>query len=88
MLKEEDRCLLSAGRCHVRFIWVNDRSPSSHSACAVCARSIGSTYLRDIETRLCYCDPGCYASVRPNKLGSDPFVPDPARAAADGPMKS
>ena len=52
----------------MRFIWVNDRVPSSHSVCAACGRSIGSTYLRHIETRRCYCDPGCYASVRPDNL--------------------
>jgi hypothetical protein len=67
----------------MRFIWVNDRAPSSHSVCAACGRSIGSTYLRHIETRLCYCDPGCYASARPDDLGIGPFTPDQAGAVLE-----
>jgi hypothetical protein len=57
----------------MRFIWVNDRALSSHSVCAACGRSIGSNYLRHIETRLYYCDPDCYASARPDDRGIDPL---------------
>jgi hypothetical protein len=57
----------------MRLIWVSDRALSSHSVCAACVRPVGSTYLRHIETRLCYCDHGCYASVRPDNLGIVPF---------------
>ena len=64
----------------MRFIWVNDRMPSSHSVCAACDRSIGASYLRHIETRLYYCDPDCYASARPNDRGIDPLTQDQAGA--------
>jgi hypothetical protein len=67
----------------MRFICVNDRTPSSHPVCAACGRSIGSTYLRQIETRLCYCDPGCYASVHPGNLEIGPFIPDQAGAVLE-----
>jgi hypothetical protein len=67
----------------MRFICVNDRAPSSHSVCAACDRSIGSTYLRHIETRLCYCDADCYASLCPDNLGIGPFTPDQAGAVLE-----
>jgi hypothetical protein len=62
----------------MRFIWVNDGGPSSHSVCAACSRSIGSTYVRHIETRFFYCDHDCYASVHPDNLGIGPFTTDQA----------
>jgi hypothetical protein len=58
----------------MRFIWVNGRAPLSHSVCAACDRLIGSAYLRHIETRLFFCDPGCYASVRVDNLGIGSFT--------------
>jgi hypothetical protein len=67
----------------MRFIWVNDRPPSSHSVCAACDRSIGSTYLRHIETQLCYCDSGCYGAVCPDNPGIGPFTPDQAGAVLE-----
>ena len=36
----------------MNFIWVNGRTPSTQSACAVCSRPIGAAYLRHIETQL------------------------------------
>lgn len=45
----------------MRFILVNGRTPSRHAACALCAKPIGATYLREIATRLPYCDADCYA---------------------------
>ena len=47
----------------MKFIWVNGRTPSSQSACAVCSRPIRAAYLRHIETGLLFCDCDCYASA-------------------------
>ena len=47
----------------MKFIWVNGRTPSSQSACAVCSRTIGAAYLRHIETGLLFCDCDCYVSA-------------------------
>jgi hypothetical protein len=52
----------------MKFIWVNGRTPSSPSACAVCSQPIGAAYLRHIETQLFYCDHDCYAA-RPEVPG-------------------
>ena len=56
----------------MRFIWVNGRTPASSSVCAACARPIRASYLRHIETRLLYCDPNCYGSVRPDDYAIRP----------------
>jgi hypothetical protein len=45
----------------VRFILVNGRTPCQQSVCALCCRPIGTSYLREVATRLPYCDPDCYA---------------------------
>jgi hypothetical protein len=45
----------------VRFILVNGRTPCRQSTCALCSRPIGTNYLREIATRLPYCDADCYA---------------------------
>jgi len=45
----------------MRFILVNGRTPCRQSSCALCSRPIGGNYLREIATRLPYCDPSCYA---------------------------
>ena len=39
--------------------------------------------LRHIETRLCYCDADCYASLCPDNLGIGPFTPDQAGAVLE-----
>ena len=44
----------------MRFILVNGRTPCRQSACALCSRPIGAGYLREIGTRLRYCDADCY----------------------------
>jgi hypothetical protein len=46
----------------MNFILVNDRTPCRQSFCALCGGSIGDSYLREIGTRLCYCDHDCYAN--------------------------
>jgi hypothetical protein len=48
-------------RRHMRFVLVNGRTPRGQSICALCCKPIGMGYLREIETRLPYCDDKCYA---------------------------
>ena len=45
----------------MRFILVNGRTPCQQSTCALCSKPISATYLREIATRLPYCDASCYA---------------------------
>jgi hypothetical protein len=45
----------------MRFILVNGRTPRPQSLCVLCCRPIGGSYLREIETRLSYCDHDCYS---------------------------
>ena len=45
----------------MKFILVNGRTPCRQSSCAHCAKPIGASYLREIATRLPYCDADCYA---------------------------
>jgi hypothetical protein len=45
----------------MRYILVNGRTPCRQSACALCSKPIGANYLREIATRLPYCDTDCYA---------------------------
>jgi hypothetical protein len=45
----------------MRFILVNGRTPCRQSVCALCCRPIGQNYLREIKTRLSYCNHDCYA---------------------------
>jgi len=52
----------------IRFVLVNGRTPSSASLCVTCCKPIGMGYLREIDTRLPYCDPGCYANHRKSAL--------------------
>jgi hypothetical protein len=44
----------------MKFVLVNGRTPRSQSVCAPCCEPIGETYLREIATRLSYCDHQCY----------------------------
>jgi hypothetical protein len=45
----------------MKFILVNGRSPSPQSFCALCCEPIGESYLREVATRISYCDYRCYA---------------------------
>ena len=65
----------------MNFILVNGRTPSSQSACAICSRPIRATYLRDIETRLLFCDHDCFASAQSEDLGIRPITRPQARAS-------
>jgi hypothetical protein len=44
----------------MKFVLVNGRTPRPQSFCALCCESIRESYLRDIATRLSYCDHECY----------------------------
>ena len=48
-------------RRHMKFVLVNGRTPRLQSFCAVCRKPIGESYLRELTTRLSYCDGKCYA---------------------------
>jgi len=45
----------------MRFVLVNGRTPFRQISCVLCSEPIGAGYLRDVRTRLCYCDARCYA---------------------------
>jgi hypothetical protein len=45
----------------MRFVLVNGRTPFRQISCVRCREPIGAGYLRDVSTRLCYCDAKCYA---------------------------
>jgi hypothetical protein len=45
----------------MRFILVNGRTPRRQSSCALCCKPIGASYLREVATRLRYCNADCYA---------------------------
>jgi hypothetical protein len=59
----------------MKFILINGRTPRAESFCALCCEPLGQTYLREIATRLPYCDHNCYvghrkpASLKRSKLG-------------------
>ena len=44
----------------MKFVLVNGRTPRSDSLCALCCEPMGDCYLRDLTTRLSYCDHTCY----------------------------
>ena len=48
----------------MKFILVNGRTPRPQSFCALCCKPIGETYMREIATRLSYCDHQCYLGHR------------------------
>jgi hypothetical protein len=40
----------------MQFVLVNGRSPRPESSCALCCEPIGESYLRELTTRLPYCN--------------------------------
>ena len=44
----------------MKFVLVNGRMPRPQSLCAWCCEPIGESYVRDLATRLSYCDHKCY----------------------------
>jgi hypothetical protein len=45
----------------MKYVLVNDRTPFRQVYCVMCCEPISMGYLRDVGTRLCYCDVKCYA---------------------------
>ena len=45
----------------MKFVLVNGRTPRPQCFCALCCEPIGESYLRELTTRLSYCDHKCYA---------------------------
>ena len=50
----------------MKFVLVNGRMPFRQNYCVWCCTPIHTGYLRDIITRLCYCDHQCYTLYREN----------------------
>jgi hypothetical protein len=44
----------------MKFVLVNDGPPHGLSICARCSKAIQSSYLRDLASKLSYCDYRCY----------------------------
>jgi hypothetical protein len=44
----------------MRFVLVNDRAPHPRSTCAQCGAPLVAGYVRDLSSRLRYCDHRCY----------------------------
>ena len=44
----------------MKFVLVNDRTPSKQPSCVLCRQPIGRGYLREVGTGLFYCDHDCY----------------------------
>ena len=61
----------------MKFVLVNHRKPRQWSFCATCCEPIQENYLRDIITRLTYCDCRCYVRRRVHGI---PAIEDRARA--------
>ena len=59
-------------RRQVKFVLVNGRTPRPQSFCALCCEPIGESYLREIATKLSYCDHKCY--VGRQKLAAPVFT--------------
>jgi hypothetical protein len=55
------RALRGARSRQMKFVLVNDRMPGKQSSCLMCGKPLGTGYLREIGTRLFYCDHDCYA---------------------------
>ena len=45
----------------MRFALANGTSPRPDSFCVMCEARIGASYLREVATKLIYCDQDCYA---------------------------
>ena len=61
-------------RRQINFVLVNGRMPISPMLCVTCCKPVGMGYLREIGTRLAYCDPDCYANHRKRALLSWPSL--------------
>jgi hypothetical protein len=63
---------------HMKFVVVNGRTPRPQSVCALCCKSIGASYVRELTTRLSYCGDNCYAG---NCKVAAAMLPKRARAS-------
>jgi hypothetical protein len=61
----------------MNFLLVNGRTPCRSSLCAMCGKSIGNSYLREMGTQLYYCDLNCHADHCKKVMS----LPDRTRAA-------
>jgi hypothetical protein len=43
----------------ISFVIVNDRMPGPDASCMLCCEKIGDAYVRDLQTRIFYCDQRC-----------------------------
>jgi hypothetical protein len=43
-----------------RLVFVNDRIPRTDRNCALCGEIVEKGYVRDLQTRLIYCDAQCF----------------------------
>ena len=48
----------------MKFVLVNGRTPRLQSSCTLCSGPIGESYVRELATRLSYCDHKCYLGHR------------------------
>jgi hypothetical protein len=64
----------------MKFVLVNGRTPRSQSFCALCWEPIGESYLREVATRLSYCDHRCYVGHRKVAVAVS-ALPNHARAS-------
>ena len=53
----------------MKFILVNGRTPIRTTFCLQCCEKINGNYVREIRTRLPYCDYQCYARHVISKRG-------------------
>jgi hypothetical protein len=53
---------LATGRFlhQTRLVFVNDRIPRTDRRCALCGGIVEKGYVRDLQTRLIYCDAQCF----------------------------
>ena len=45
----------------LRFVLVNERVPRTDANCALCCAKIERTYVRELQTRLVYCNAKCFS---------------------------
>jgi hypothetical protein len=48
----------------MKFVLVNGRTPRPLCICASCREPIAEGYVRELNTRLFYCDHKCYSGRR------------------------
>jgi hypothetical protein len=59
-LQRERLLLLIARRRDMKYMIINDRTPNGPTFCALCCTAITRSYVREISTRLSYCNTQCY----------------------------